>query len=207
MELNTKAYLEKRIKELGIETQGLQLPNATIDPDKIKVMMISEVPPQNPDDWFYSHAESPDYMKTTLALFQQAGVAVNSMDDILSLGIYITTAVKTPKTGYTVDSAIIKSHLPILESELTLFKNLKVIMLMGDVAKKAVNQIVKSKTKKNVIPSASTYKIRQNEYYWDSVRVFPSYIMTGGNILIEKSKFQMVTEDIQRMMAIIDAPA
>lgn len=204
MEINSKVYLEHCIKEMGIKLQDLQLPNATVNPDNIKVIMINEVPPQNPDDWFYSNKESPDYMKTTLALFEKAGVCVKSIADILNLGIYITTAVKTPKTSYTVDPKMIKLHLPILEAELNLFNNLKAIMLMGDVAKKAVNQLAKFKTKKNIIPSASTYKIRQNEYYWDNVRVFPSYIMTGGNILIEKSKFEMVAEDIHRMMNIIN---
>jgi hypothetical protein len=33
--------------------------------------------------------------------------------------------------------------------------------------------------------------------------VFPSYIMTGGNILIEKSKFAMAADDIKKMMEII----
>jgi len=76
-------------------------------------------------------------------------------------------------------------------------------MLMGDVAIKMVNMIVKSKTKKNIIPSESTYKIRQNEYYWDSVRVFPSYIMTGKNLLIEKGKCGVISEDIRRMTEFI----
>ena len=32
-------------------------------------------------------------MKTTLPLFQNAGVEVKNIDDILNLGVYITTAV------------------------------------------------------------------------------------------------------------------
>jgi uracil-DNA glycosylase len=99
-----------------------------------------------------------------------------------------------------VDTAVIKAHLPILKSELELFPALKVIGLMGDVAKKAVNMLAKADTGKNIIPGESTYKIRQNAYYWGSVRVFPSYIMTGGNILIEKSKCDMIADDIRRML-------
>lgn len=34
-------------------------------------------------------------------------------------------------------------------------------------------------------------------------RVMPSYIMTGGNIQIEKSKVQMITEDIAEMIGAI----
>ena len=96
------------------------------------------------------------------------------MSNILNMGIYITTAVKSPKTEYIVDIAVIKEYLPILEAELDLFPRVKVIMLMGDVAKKAVNMIAKARTKKNIIPSESTYKIRHSEYYWGDIRVFPS---------------------------------
>jgi len=33
--------------------------------------------------------------------------------------------------------------------------------------------------------------------------VIPSYIMTGGNLLIEKSKVAMIAEDIAQMLEII----
>ena len=90
--------------------------------------------------------------------------------------------------------------LPVLKAELSLFSHLKVIMLMGDVAKKAVNMITKAETKKNVIPSGATGRLRHNEYFWDSIRVFPSYIMTGKNLLIEPFKRDCVADDIRRMM-------
>ena len=201
--MNIKTYLTETANQKNIPAELLQLPDCEINTEKIKVIMISEVPPQNPEDDFYSNAVNPDYMKTTLGLFEKAGVGIKSIQDILNLGIYITTAVKIPKTNYAVETSVIKSHLPILEAELALFSNLKVIMLMGDVAKKAVNMIVKAQTKKSVIPSESTYKIRSNKYYWGDIRVFPSYIMTGGNILIEKSKCEMISDDIRRMMELI----
>lgn len=98
---------------------------------------------------------------------------------------------------------MIEKGVPILEHEIGLFPNLRVIMLMGDVAKKAFNMITKKKTKKNAIPSVSTYKLRNSELYYENVRIFPSYIMTGGNILIEKSKVEMAAKDIQKMLTII----
>ena len=199
--MKIKNYLSETAVKNGLDPSGLQFPDCEIAPNTIKVMMISEVPPQNPADGFYSNAGDPDYMRTTRGLFASAGIRISGIHDLLNMGIYVTTAVKSPKSGYTVEPAIIKAHLPILEAEIALFDDLKVIMLMGDVAKKAVNMIVKAKTKKNVIPSESTYKIRCNEYYWDTVRVFPSYIMTGGNILIEKAKCGMISDDIRRMMA------
>ncbi len=36
-------------------------------------------------------------------------------------------------------------------------------------------------------------------------RVMPSYIMAGGGIQIEKSKVQMITEDIAEMIRFIGA--
>jgi uracil-DNA glycosylase len=181
----------------------MQFPDCELNPTVINVIMISEVPPKNPDDGFYSTAADPDYMKSTLGLFAAGGVQVSNIREILDMGIYITTAVKSPKTDYTVDPVVIKAQLPLLEAELSLFPNLKVIMLMGDVAKKAVNMIAKAKTKRNIIPSQATGRIHGNEYYWDGIRVFPSYIMTGKNLLIEPFKRDTIADDIRRMMEII----
>ena len=201
--MNIKSYLSEIAKQKKITPDSLQLPDCELDPEKIKVIMISEVPPQNPEDDFYSDELQPDYMKTTLGLFEKAGVDVKSIQDILNMGIYITTAVKIPKKSYMVDNDVIKKHLPILEAELTLFPNLKVIMLMGDVAKKTVNMIAQTKTKKNIIPSQPTGRIRINEYYWNGIRVFPSYIMTGKNLLIEPFKRDTIADDIRRMMTLL----
>lgn len=203
MQISVKDELMNFMKARSIPADGVQLPDAVVDTDSVRVIMINEVPPHDPDDYFYSRAEDADYMKTTLPLFQNAGVEVKDIRDILALGIYITTAVKSPKQGYTVDADKLSEHLPILEHEIEMFSNVKVIMLMGDVAKKSFNMIAKNKTKKNVIPSGSTYKIRNEKFYYGEVRVFPSYIMTGGNILIEKSKCVMISDDIQRMMETI----
>lgn len=204
VKINIKTYLNDTVLNSNISPELIQLPDKIIDTDKIKAVMINEVPPINPDDFFYSNSKMPDYMKTTLPLFQNAEADVNNIDDILKLGIYITTAVKSPKSEYKVDTAVIKVHLPVLEKELGIFPNLKVIMLMGDVAKKSFNMLAKKNTKKNVIPSVSTYKIRSNEFYYGNIRVFPSYIMTGGNILIEKSKCTMISEDIKHMLELIN---
>ena len=76
-------------------------------------------------------------------------------------------------------------------------------MLMGDVAKKAFNMLTKKATRKNVVPAVATYKLRNSEIYYGNIRVLPSYIMTGKNILIEKSKFAMASEDIATMAHII----
>lgn len=193
----------RKISEVAAVSGDVQLPNVTVDTEKIKALMINEVVPENPDNDFYGKCDEPQYMNTTIPLFQNAGIQVGSITEILSHGIYITNAVKKPKTHYSIERSTIEECLPILKNEIELFPNLTVIMLMGDVAKKAFNIIAKKKTKKNVIPAVSTYKLRNDEFYYGNVRVLPSYIMTGSNILIEKSKFAMASEDIKKMMELI----
>ena len=180
-----------------------RLPAAVLEPSKIRAVMINEAVPANPEDDFYGSNTPPEYMKTTALLFRKAGVEIASAGDLLNMGIYLTNAVKEPKTAYAVEPAAIEAGIPILSRELELFPNLRVIMLMGDVAKKAFNSIAKQRTGKNVIPSGATYKLRCGEFYFGTIRVFPSYIMTGGNLLIEKSKVEMASEDIRRMLALI----
>lgn len=196
--MNIRKELEAKVGKNG----SIYLNNIEVDPLMIKAMMINEVVPSDASQDFYG-APDADYLKTTIPLFQGAGAEVQSIQDILQMGIYITNAVKTPKTAYVIEKNSIENSLPYLESELSLFPNLKVIMLMGDVAKKAFNIITKKTTKKNVIPAISTYKLRTTEIYYKGIRVMPSYIMTGGNILIEKSKVKMATEDIAAMLEII----
>lgn len=196
--MNIKKELEAK---LGI-ANGIYLNNIEIDPLTVRAIMINEVVPSDPSQDFYGAADAA-YLETTIPLFQMAGAEVTSIQDILELGIYITNAVKTPKSDYTIDKGSIENSLPCLEAELSLFPNIKVIMLMGDVAKKAFNMIAKKATKKNAVPAISTYKLRSSEIYYEGIRIMPSYIMTGGNILIEKSKVTMAAEDIAAMLEII----
>ena len=196
--MNIQNELEAKV---GI-TNSIYLNNIEIDPLTIKAIMINEVVPSDALQDFYGVPDA-DYLKTTIPLFQGAGAEVKSIQDILQMGIYITNAVKTPKTKYAIEKNSIQDSLPYLEVELSLFPNVKVIMLMGDVAKKAFNMITKKATKKNVVPTVFTYKLRTTEIYYKGIRVMPSYIMTGGNILIEKSKVAMATEDIATMLEII----
>ncbi len=182
---------------------NLRLNDVNIEPEMIRAIMINEVVPVDSDDDFYGKPDSA-YMSTTIPLFRKAGIEVNSIQDILNLGIYITNAVKTPKSEYAVLKESIEESLTYLEKELELFSNLQVVMLMGDVAKKAFNMISKKATKKNAVPSISTYKLRNTEIFHKGWRILPSYIMTGQNILIEKSKFQMASEDIATMYRLIN---
>lgn len=196
--MNVKTELEKILRI----SEDIQLNDVAINSSLIKAMMINEVVPADPLQDFYGQPDA-DYLKTTIPLFQKAGFNVSSIQDILQMGIYVTNAVKTPKSEYTIEKSSIEKSLPYLENEIALFPNVKVIMLMGDVAKKAFNMITKKATKKNAVPAVSTYKLRNSPIYYGRIRVIPSYMMTGGNILIEKSKFEMAAEDIAVMISII----
>jgi uracil-DNA glycosylase len=68
---------------------------------------------------------------------------------------------------------------------------------MGDTAIKAMNFIAKKHNGRRLIPGGSTYKVRKNKYYYEEIRVFPSYLQTGKSYLIEKSKRKMIAEDIR----------
>ncbi len=194
--------IKSELQQLCGDTQNLWLNDVNIEPETIQTIMINEVVPSCPEEDFYGKQDSA-YMSTTIPLFRKAGIEVNSIQDILNNGIYITNAVKTPKSEYAVSKESIEDSLPYLEKELALFPNVKVIMLMGDVAKKAFNMICKKATKKNAVPSISTYKLRNTEIFYKGIRIIPSYIMTGQNILIEKSKFEMASKDIETMYRLI----
>lgn len=196
--MNVKAELQQ-FTENNI---NLMFNDVIVEPETIQAIMINEVVPIDSDDDFYGKLDSA-YMSTTIPLFLQAGIEVNSIHDILNLGIYITNAVKTPKSEYAVSKESIEKSLPALEREMQLFPNLKVIMLMGDVAKKAFNIISKKESGKKAVPSISTYKLRNTEIFYKGIRIIPSYIMTGQNILIEKSKFEMAAEGIATMYKLI----
>lgn len=194
--------IKSELQQLCGDTQNLRLNDVNIEPETIQAIMINEVVPSCPEDDFYGKPDSA-YMSTTIPMFRKAGIEIGSVQDILNSGIYITNAVKTPKSEYAVSKESIEDSLPYLEKELALFPNVKVIMLMGDVAKKAFNMICKKATKKNAVPSISTYKLRNTEIFYNGIRIMPSYIMTGQNILIEKSKFEMASKDIETMYRLI----
>ena len=182
-----------------VDKNNYLLPYADIDPRKIKILMITEAPPAAKSDYFYAPG-NPVYLQTIVQVFKDAGHNVSSMQDILNLGVYITTAIKCGKTQYAVSPDTMNNCSQLLEKEIALFQDVRVHMLMGDVAIKMMNNIWKKQTGKKVIPAGSTYKIRNQAYFLGEKRVFPSYTPAGQNFLIEKAKRKMVTEDVREAM-------
>lgn len=155
-------------------------------------------------DYVYSQEKNPAFMSTLLQAFSDANSRVKSIEDILKRGIYLTTAIKCSKIGYSVSAKSIENCSFILEKEFKQFPNIEVVLLMGDVAIKSFNYISKRSIGKKTIPTGSTYKIRKDEFYYKNIRVFPSYLPIGQNYLIEKSKRKMIAEDLTNALKIIN---
>ena len=178
------------------------VPDIDIDPQDVSILMISEAAPPKKEDYYYAGGDA-QFESTTLQAFQEAGAQVSSFKDILDLGVYLTSAVKCGKTGYGIKAGTIKECSLILEQEMSLFPDVEVLYLMGDVAIKAINYIAKRAGVARVIPAGSTYKIRGQEYYFRGRRAFPSYLQAGPSFGIEKSRVRMIAEDIAAGLALV----
>jgi len=172
-----------------------QVPAVEVAPEAVKIVLISEAAAPNPNDGYYAGSEAL-FVQTTVQAFRDAEAQVSSIEDILALGVYLTTAVKCGKTGYGIQTGTVVECSRLLEQELALFPAVKAYLLMGDVAIKAVNAIAKRTGQPRVIPAGSTYKLRGPEYYFRGARAFPSYLQAGPSFFIEKSKRAMIAEDI-----------
>ena len=161
------------------------VPAGPANPDDVTIVMVAEASPPDPADWL-----------TTVDAFRDAGEDVETLEDVLSLGVYLTTALKCGKTGYSVSRQSIEACSLLLEEELGLFPLARVLMLMGDTAIKAVNAIARRNREPRPVPAGATYRIRGGDYCFRGMRVFPSYLHVGPAFLIEKSKRRMIAEDI-----------
>jgi uracil-DNA glycosylase len=175
---------------------------AVVKSDAIKLVLISEALPQNIDDYFDGKNE-PKFIANTNMIFQSLGYQYNTYQDYLDNGIYLTTAIKCIKQDYLVSADTIKNCSVNLEKELDAFPNIKVIMLMGGFAIKAINYIWKRKYNEKVISLGSTYKIRNGIFESQGIRFFPSYTQTGDSFGLEKSKVEMIKDDVAKAMKLV----
>jgi hypothetical protein len=178
-----------------------QVPDIEVDPETIRLVLISETAPNDPQDGYYSSPQAM-FARTTLQAFNEAGVKVSSLQELLKMGVYFTTAVKCGKDGYSVATSTINQCSYLLENEIALFPNVRAFLLMGDVAIKALNTIARRQGEPRVIPADSTYKIRGGNFTYRRKSVFPSYLQAGASYGIEKSKQRMIAEDIALAMGI-----
>ena len=185
-----------------------RVPDLDVNPASISIVLISEAAPENPGDYYYAGGKPQSgalFEQTTVLAFQDAGAQVSSLQEILDLGVILTTAVKCGKTGYGIRTATVATCSELLAEELALFPNAKALLLMGDVAIKSVNAIARRAGEGRVIPAGSTYKLRGPAYTWRGARVFPSYLQAGPSFFIEKSKRRAIAEDIREALAVARA--
>jgi uracil-DNA glycosylase len=180
------------------------VPDIELKPEDVSIVMISEAAPADRGDYYYAGGDAL-FEQTTVQAFQDAGADISSIAEILDLGVYLTTAVKCGKTGYGLKAATVNECSCILEQELSLFPHVQVLMLMGDVAIRAVNGIARRAGQGRAIPAGSTYKIRGGEFFYQGKRLFPSYLQAGPSFLIEKSKRRMIAEDIACALRVVGA--
>jgi len=178
------------------------VPGVEVRPQDVSIVMVSEAAPASPNDYYYAGGDSL-FQQTTVQAFNDAGAGIASIQDVLDLGVYLTTAVKCGKTGYGIKAATIEECSRILEKELALFPNVKVFMLMGDVAIKAINTIARRVGEGRVVPAGPTYKIRDRAYFFRGARAIPSYLQAGPSFFIEKSKRRTIAEDIATALNLV----
>ena len=187
---------------VDVEHDRYTVPPGPANPDDVTILMVAEAPPPDRADWFYV-GENALYARTTVQAFRDAGEDVETLDDVLELGVYLTTAVKCGKMGHGVSSTTIRDCSWLLEEELGLFPLARVLMLMGDTAIKAVNAIARRNGEPRPVPAGATYKIRGGDYRFRGMRVYPSYVQAGPAFFIEASKRRMIAEDIAAALAYV----
>jgi uracil-DNA glycosylase len=185
-----------------VRNEAYVVPSVEVDPNEVRLLMISEAAPANPADYYYAEG-NPLFGQTTVQAFQDAGAELSSIQDILKLGVYLTTAVKCGKTGYGFRSATVRECSLLLEKEIALFPKVEAYLLMGDVAIQAINNIARRAGMGRIIPAGSTYKIRGQEFFFNGKRAFPSYLQAGPSFFIEKSKRKMIAEDIRAALNLL----
>ena len=95
----------------GVHHSSCLVPYADIDPARVSILLISEVAPADPADYYYA-GENALFAQTTVLAFRDAGVEVQSVQDILDLGLFLTTAVKCAKTGSGPEASSCRTSSP-----------------------------------------------------------------------------------------------
>jgi len=180
------------------------VPDCPVAPESISIILIAEAAPAAPQDYYYA-GDNALFVQTTIQAFNDAGAQVTSIADILRLGVYLTTAVKCGKTGYAIQTNTIKECATLLAQELALFSHVQALLLMDDVAIKAINTIARRAGEPRVIPAIATYKLRGQVFTWRGKRIFPSYLQAGPSFGVEQSKRRMIAEDIAAALRLVQA--
>ena len=183
-----------------VRHEAFAIPGVDLDAAAVRVILVSEAPPPDSADG-YDGGHDALFARTTVLAFQAAGFAIDTLDDVRALGVHLTTAVKCAKAGPGIAAATIRECSDLLEREFELFPNATVLLLMGDVAIRAVNEIGRRSRAPRPVPGGPTYRIRGGDFRFRGYRVFPSYLQAGPAFFIEASKRRMIAQDIAAAMA------
>ncbi|MDJ0924113.1 MAG: hypothetical protein QNJ77_06080 [Acidimicrobiia bacterium] len=184
--------------------EGNVRPDPPTKRDQVRVVMISAAPPTDAasvDDY-----DDPIVRADTIDAFRTAGYEVYSIKDIRRLGVHVTTAVKCPKSGFGLRPETIAHCSRLLEAELAMFPNLKSILLMGNTAIKAINEIAKRRFGEPAIPTGSAYEVKGHEYRLGEITLFPSYPASGTNLSVEGDRGDVIAVDIRNAISVAAGP-
>lgn len=180
---------------LEIDVDREWVPAMPTRPEQVRMVLISECAAADDAD-NYGGSDHASFDVTTLAAFAAAGLPCSSVRELRDRGIHLTVAIRHPKTASTIRASTVKRFAPVLATELAMLPNVRVYVLMGEVAIAAVNDIARERTGRRVIPSGATYRIRGGSYMLEGTRVLPSYLQAGPAWYIEAGKRQMIAEDL-----------
>lgn len=174
--------------------------------DTIRVIMIGAAPPTVPASNGPGLA-TPITRTETIQAFKSAGFNVATSDDIRNLGVYVTTAVKCPKLGFGLKQDTLEACSYLLEAEIDMFPNVKSILLMGNTAIRAINEVARRKFGEPAIPIGSAYKVKGREYAFGEITLFPSYPESGRNLSVEGNRQDVIAVDIRNAIEVAGGPA
>ena len=187
-----------------VRHEGNVRPDLPARRDNVRVVMISAAPPADTAD--PASYDDPIVRADTIDAFRMAGYEVYSIEDIRRLGVYVTTAVKCPKSGYGLRPETIAHCSRLLENELEMFPNVKSILLMGNSAIKAINEIAKRRFGEPAIPTGSAYEVKGHEYRLGEISLFPSYPASGTNLSVEGDRGDVIAVDIRNAISVATGP-
>ena len=185
---------------LDVRHEANVRPNLPARRNQIHVIMISAAPPADASET--TDYDDPIVCAETVAAFRSAGYDVYTIEDIRRLGVYVTTAVKCPKAGFGLRPDTVANCSYYLEAELDMFPNVRSILLMGNTAIKAINEIAIRRTGEPAIPTGSAYTVKGHEYRLGDISLFPSYPTSGKNLSVELDRQDVIAVDIRNAIEV-----
>ena len=84
--------IKKSLQSIDASGSNFYFNDVDVIPENIKAVLIQD----------------GEYLSAVIRLFQNAGITVNTAEELLDLGIYITNAVKKPKSHTSVERSMIE---------------------------------------------------------------------------------------------------